>query len=92
MKYLLDSFGISSISYPVNYYDIVDKIFLMIFCLIKKIPLHRGCPPGNSCQWIRDLTPEDRDIVSRYHNVHTGRAGRNSTKSSRPAGTTFSTG
>jgi hypothetical protein len=92
MKYLLDSFGISSISDPVNYYDIVNKIFLMIFCLIKKIPLHRGCPPGNTCQWIRDLTPEDRDIVSRYHNVHTGRAGRNSTQSSRPTGTTFSTG
>jgi len=54
--------------------------------------LHRGCPPGNTCQWIRDLTPEDRDIVSRYHNVHTGRAGRNTTKTSRPTGTTFSTG
>jgi len=63
MKFLFDSYGISSVSYPVNYFDIVDKIFLMIFCLTKKIPLYLGCPPGNTCQWIRDLSPEDCGIV-----------------------------
>jgi len=64
----------------------------MIFCLIKKIPLNHGCPPGNTCQWIRDLSPEDRGIVSRCHNVHMGRAGKNSTEISRPTGTTSSAG
>ena len=80
MTYLYDSCGILSVSYPFHFFDIVDEIFLFIFCLIKKIP--------NMSRWIHDLSPEDYYTISRYHNLcmsgtRASGTGRNSIETSR---------
>ena len=69
MKYLHDSHGITSISEPEYYFELVEKIFLMIMSLIKKIPLSRYCQPGRRSEWFPRLSNEDQEFIAHRHGV-----------------------